>query len=358
MNGDLTNGNVEEDFKISPDSQYVVYTARQDSQSEELFAAPLGGGAAFRLNGTMQALGSVTGFQISADSSTVVYRADQDTDNLLELYRVPLAGGNAVRLSGAEVTLRIGDFAISPDSSRAVFENERHDGNRLATDIYSVPLTGGTPLRLNNPLPSGGFVRAFQINGAGDRVVFEGSTEVARRYEISSVPIEGGTVAKLSGDMTGTDGTRSFLISPDDTAVVFGVDRDPSSGAQILKMLVTPISGGASMRLAGPLPADRRTRQIGFDPSGTSVVYLADQAARNRYEIFSVPLDGSREPRRMNRPVPDGASVGATGNPDFQFSDDGRFILFLADQETVGVTELWSVELACSSIFSDGFETL
>lgn len=59
--------------------------------------------------------------QISGDSSRVVYFADQETNDVEEIFSVPLTGGTSVKLNGPLAGNYPYDFAISPDSSRVVY---------------------------------------------------------------------------------------------------------------------------------------------------------------------------------------------------------------------------------------------
>lgn len=75
---------------------------------------------------SMPAFGSVMDFEISPDGGYVVYWADQETDGVFELWSVPLSGGTPVRLSGALVgDGRPHSFGITPDSSRVVYKVEQ-----------------------------------------------------------------------------------------------------------------------------------------------------------------------------------------------------------------------------------------
>ena len=65
-------------FRISPDSQYVVYHVNQDDFDKyELYSVPIAGGAIKKLNGLLVENGHVQNFVISPTSDRVVYWADQ-----------------------------------------------------------------------------------------------------------------------------------------------------------------------------------------------------------------------------------------------------------------------------------------
>ena len=120
----------------------------------------------------------VTPFRISPNSEQVVYVADQRSNGLFELFTVPIAGGTAQRISGdlptdgdVGATSIIPDFLISSDSARVVYIADQNiDGQR---EIFSVPIDGGTPVRLNSELASPGRdVVDYQISPDGQRVVY------------------------------------------------------------------------------------------------------------------------------------------------------------------------------------------
>ncbi len=57
-------------------------------------------GSPTKLNGSMVSGGNVSGsFRSSPDNSRVAYKADQDTDGVLELYSVPIGGGTPTKLN-------------------------------------------------------------------------------------------------------------------------------------------------------------------------------------------------------------------------------------------------------------------
>jgi len=83
-------GDVPGDFKVSPDSKYVVYIADQETDGAyELFSAPIDASAPpTRISPLLPTTVEITSFSISPDSSRVIYRADQQTDEVYELFGV------------------------------------------------------------------------------------------------------------------------------------------------------------------------------------------------------------------------------------------------------------------------------
>jgi hypothetical protein len=67
-----------------------------------------------------------------------------------------------------------------------------------------------------------------------------------------------------------------------------------------------------------------------------------------RYEPYSVPLDGSTAPIKLSPTMVPGGDIvsGNTLNaPSFRISDDGEWVVYVADQDTDEVDELYSVPI-------------
>jgi Tol biopolymer transport system component len=78
-------------------------------------------------------------------------------------------------------------------------------------------------------------------------------------------------------------------------------------------------------------------------PDGVTAVYIADHEVLNRYDLYSVAVDGSAPmPTRISSGLTFGAAE--TGVALFQISPDGSQVLFLADAGNgAGVHDLYSV---------------
>ena len=188
-------------------------------------------------------------FKISQDGSTVIYRAYENGVFSRELFSVPITGGTPVRVNATlptngQISL---DFEISPDSSTVVYRGTQNNINN--TEIFSVPITGGTPIPLNpNFVSIGSDVISFQISPDGSNVVYL-ADQMDNVVEVFSVPIEGGTVITLNGALT-TDGfggdVQDFKISPDGTHVVYLADQITDG---FIELFSVPINGGTAVRL-------------------------------------------------------------------------------------------------------------
>jgi len=140
-----------------------------------------------KLNGAMVPGGTVGNYLISPDSSRVVYEADQQTDNVQEIYSVPLAGGSGVRVSdplvpGGFASLR----AITPDSAFVVYVAARDVAGRY--EIFRGSILGGSEsdARLNGTLPPGSSIQTSwtPLHPDGRQVLYVADQEVAGRLDL------------------------------------------------------------------------------------------------------------------------------------------------------------------------------
>lgn len=213
-------------FAISADSTRVVYRAEQNIDNVwELYSVPLAGGDAVRLNEPLPANGDVIDARISSDSSHVVFRADPNLDNVIEIFSVPLTGGSPVRLNDPLTTNNrvLAGFQISNDGRRVVYETQ--DIPSQATNLVSSLVTGGDTELLRGPYTSLQGFDDFALSQDSQRVVFREELN-EERSELFSVPIIGGSVIKLNGELVSGGSVESFQLSSSDDRLVYLADQD------------------------------------------------------------------------------------------------------------------------------------
>jgi Tol biopolymer transport system component len=332
---------------FSPDSSRVLYYADQTTNEVfEIFSVPSGGGAATKLNGPLVAGGDVStgGLAFSPDSSRVLYRADQTTDEVVEIFSVASTGGTATKLNGPLVAS--GDVLLqqfSPDSSRVLYLADQTTDT--VNEIYSVPSAGGAATKLNGPLVAGGevFSTGFAFSPDSSRVLYLADQTADGVNEIFSVPSAGGTATKLNGPLVagGNVFSNGLAFSPDSSRVLYRADQTTD---EVVEIFSVASAGGAAVKLNGALVAGGNVSSFGlaFSPDSSRVLYLADQTTDEVFEIFSVPSGGGAA-TKLNGPLVAGGDVFSSG---LQFSPDSSRVLYLADQTTDGVNEIFSVPSA------------
>ena len=338
---------------LTPDGTRVVFTQEQ-SGIGQVFSAPIDG------SGPTVQLSSITGpaegavryaIGLSPDGSRVVYAANLALPGMeYELFSVPVDGSSEpVQLNDVEWPRGYPFWQYGPlfsaDGTRVVYSIDQDTDEVF--ELYSVPADGSaTPQRLNAPFaPDRDVLDGYQV--AGTRALFvadQGSNDV---FELYSVPIDGSSLPiALSGTLTaGGDVKAGFGIVPDGTRVVYVADADSD---EKFELFVVPVDGSAEpLELNGALvaggdvelPGSANPLDVPFviSPDGARVVYLADQDEDGMSELFSVPIDRSTEPIQISGALVAGGDVLR----DFQIAPDGREVFYVADQLEDGVFELF-----------------
>ena len=206
---------------------------------------------------SMPSYGDVYSFEITSDGEYVIFSADMDTDSVTELYSVPMSGGSPTKLSLGSL---IGSgFTVSPDGGWVVYI---HDNS-----VYSVPAAGpssaSVKLSGDNVINSGGY--AF-ISPDSQYVVYL-VDDPGNYYHVTamySVPIVGGTRTKLNQDPV-TGGSINYYnleFSPDSQYVIYGGSLDTVGMDELYSV---PVAGPASagVKLNSPLPEDGDVELMG-----------------------------------------------------------------------------------------------
>ena len=174
------------------------YLADQDvSETRELYSVPVAGPAVsgVKLNGGLVTGGDVLDFKISPDSEWVVYRADQQIDDHPFGYRAPLAGpsGSDEGIWSAPDTSgpSTGEYDIDAAGRQVVIRGGWawvDSVNRLwVCRLSAMPDFGG--LILSDPPVANGEVRSFYLDSTGTRAVYRADQDIDEKFEIYSVTL-------------------------------------------------------------------------------------------------------------------------------------------------------------------------
>ena len=334
-------------FRISPDGRYVVYLADQNTDEVfELYSVFLQGGVPKRLHPFLSVGKSVDSFEISPDSKRVVYLADQDIDGVNELFSVPINGPSTagIKLNPALVLGRnVDTFQISPSGSRVVYRADQETNDVF--ELYSVKTVGlaDTGIKLNPDLVLGKNVEhTFQISPDSRRVVYPADQEKNGLIELYSVSIAGPAAAGIKLNpalVSGGNVGITFQISPDSSRVIYRADQETD---QVFELYSVPIAGpgGTGIKLNLPLVAGREVRGGGIiSPDSRWVVYTADRATDETFELYSVPIAGpAAETIKLNPSLIPGMNIYGP-----KISPDSSRVVYLAYQDNADIRELYSV---------------
>ncbi len=210
-----------------------------------------------------------------------------------------------------------------------------------AFELWSVRRSGGTPVRLTALLPPGTGVVDFGITQDSRRVIYVAAQESASR-EVFTVPIGGPAAASLK---------VSPALAPGEDGVFLGLSRDGAhiltaifvSGSAFRSLWTAPVDGSAApVLLTETLPADRAIVQTQVSRRSDRLFYISDRVTHQQYELYSVDVDGSAAPVKLNPAMIPLGDVD-TSNFSFTESPDGTRLLFSADAAIDGKFELWTV---------------
>lgn len=372
---DLGIGDVHSNFHISPDSLWVVYVANaDDSSDDELYSVPIGGGTINKLNGTLVSGGDVLPNKVfvSSDSQRVVYVADQDTNFVEEVYSTPIGGGPSVKLN-ANLSSNNDDVDrvfISPDGQWVVYVAGNFTNQFY--ELFSVPIGGGTAVKLNGSDIDNDFDGSLRngvnIGPESERVFYvvnttnfstlipelftvpiDGSEEPTN---ISSVPVTGRNTSSFAGVID------RFVITSLILKAVFMAALSGSNNVNQLFITCLFVAGGrntdvTTIRLNGELISGGNVTHTMLSPDGVNAIYRADQDTNDVFELYSVPVDGNGFVKKLNGElIPNGDVVfdRTTDNSSsfngIQVSSDGLRVVYMADQDTDGIFELYSMDYA------------
>jgi len=392
------------EIQISQDSQNVLFISNSKGNTgevffEELFCVSILGKGLRKLNASLVEGGSVSRYLVTDDAKTVIYAADQDVDDTGEIYRVSIDGGEVTRLNhiiDEEYDVDSNTFKISPDNTALVYrfvtripiqgsparlprielfsvpvfgervfrklnsdEEQRIErgietvqsnfqftpdskniiylisgngiNNRNRNQIYSVRLNGEEAIRLNGPFF--GADSAFEISRDSRNIVYRSNHETGSEYELFSVPVNGGGIIKLNGPLVMREEPNSLLDELND-----------NKGGEVSDNSI-PFFNGDQFRLGFQISPDNET-----------VIYRADQDFNGVDEIYATSIHGGPI-IKINNELPTDTIIQfqprvfrRAGVSFFEMSNNGEFLIYIADEEVFTQREIFATRLSASNV--------
>ncbi|MCG8348804.1 MAG: hypothetical protein MI924_13620 [Chloroflexales bacterium] len=299
-----------------------------------LFVALPAHAVVIKLSG-MQDFGNVASFAVSADGQRVVYLADQDVKDMVELYSASITGGSPIKLNGPlpDGAKDVDAFQISPDGHRVVYlaDQELKD----VPELYSVPITGGSPTKLNSPLGPGQKVCAFKNSADSAQVVYLSDQSAKDEMKVYSVAINDvATNVEVSNLIAESeDLAEAFAITPNSRQVIYLA----AEGEGPVELFGVPIDGLAKgVKLNGPLGSDEEVSFFCISSDGSRAVYLVGNIVAGLVTLYSAPVTGGALSVKLGENIAAGESMAEA----FAISSDAWRVVYLAEGDAV---ELFSV---------------
>ncbi|HEU4325006.1 MAG TPA: hypothetical protein VFS21_17835 [Roseiflexaceae bacterium] len=212
---------------------------------------------------------------LSPDGTRIAYRVRQGLNpSTYELYSVPLAGGTPARLDGGSPSQQPNQIAFSQDSSEIFFTQALTTSDRL----YRVPATGGAPALLLDGGPEGClWISGLAVSPDGQYLLAQCVRPSSTPPGLYSVPLAGGPPVLLNSKRFGAP-----AISPDSSRAVF-IEFDNSNQYELVS---ARLSDGVPVTIAPPEGLFDGTFEI--SPDSSRVVFTTITPRR----LYSAPLAG------------------------------------------------------------------
>jgi len=235
----MTSGSYISEVYLSADGQYVTYHLSTPARSH-LIAAPIAGGELIELTALLPDDVSIRHHLLPLDGQQVVYitQTFAEPETLYSMYSVPITGGTPISLYTQPVWLAFGSLQFSPDSSQLFFRT-----SGLTNDLYSVPVAGGDLLKLNGELVEGGRVYDFRASPVDDAVIYRADQETDDQFELFVTDgFERTPTATATHTATATStSSPTVTASPTATATIVDTATPTASATQSL-IVATPTS--------------------------------------------------------------------------------------------------------------------
>jgi len=288
------------ELAITADSAFVIDL----TPGVALRSVPIGGGAP-----VLTVHANLQDFRLAPDGTRIAYRLSVPLQDQVSLWTVPVTGGTPVEHSGALIAGgKVGEFSFA--GPRLLFVADAFTDERFL--LFSVPLDGSEPRRvLNGTLAAGGDVHAFRLAPDGTRVVYLADQAVDANENLHSVPVDGSS-ADLRLQTTDLDSSAGFGFARDGRSLVYTT--------AVFELRSLPSLGGSSTLLASGVG------WYSVTPDGARVLVLDGE----RLESVAV---------RGGTPV----LLAEPARPLFlDLRTDGASVLY-REQDAQGVTDLYSL---------------
>ncbi len=316
---DVTN------YKISPDSTTVLYTANiQAANQKGLFTAPINGGLGVQVVLPPVDGGYMYQYEWTPNSGKVVYMGEMEAVGTAHIYSITSTGSNKQMIDDNVIPEPLAYFEMVSDTHIIAYTAESV-GDGFSFEMYSIRIDGaGSPIKLNKVLPVGGSVVQSKATADGQWVVYRADANTDENFQLFSVRIDGTDHQVLSGvNISGGD-VQNFTLSSDSQRVVWTGDlildervdlySRPIDASQILALLDTT--------------GDDVERPV-VSPDSQWVAYVTDNSVQGELLRFT-PID-SNQSEQASKYFSNKTNVFS-----FAFSPDSHYLVFIYDTGTVG----------------------
>lgn len=309
--------------RFAPNSEMLVYSfAETTGDTLMLYSVPTRAGEPILLSPTVATGSQYQSVLVTADGSRVVYRdsgASAVNIDGVELYSVPIQGGTPVKLNGTLPTLgahrSVTEVRLTPDSADAIYVAPLVGGNGSA--IYRVPVAGGSSVQLSGAHGATGSILFFILSGDGTKVIYYSLSPAGR--ELYAIDVSGGAPVKIGATLPAGREIGDVAISADGEVVVYAVVESALGTDREIAISSAETATGAATLLAEAYTSAFYIPLVGgypshfqLAPNGSRVVYMVKSAPNQPFELYTIATGGGT-PGKLNVPLEGASSTLGVG---------------------------------------------
>jgi hypothetical protein len=301
--------------ELSADGTRAVFGGMGGERN--LLSVPVDGSAGpIALNGPLQPAQSVGIWNLTGDGQHALFPSNES--GITQLYAAPVDGSAAATLLTDFVG---GEFLIFPyftgSAGRVSYLNKRTSAGPIG--LESTPLSGAAAptllsgadqLALTFPDSVGGWGPLMRLTPDGTRALYL-TSDAADLTSLKTVALDGSTAPRRIADLAPNDWIGAYVFFPLVGDRAIDLDLDAVSGRAVYRagnvvtgtarLISVPLDGSEPAReLTAPLPPEAEGARLFVTASRLRrVFYSSDALQPGVFELFSVPIDGSKPPRQL-----------------------------------------------------------
>jgi Tol biopolymer transport system component len=208
-----------------------------------------------------------------------------------------------------------------------------------AFELFVVPSSGGTSVKINGDLvgggPIGAFILEFVWSPDSSRIAYT-ATQRSETLELFTSKIDGSENTRVNPDLVaGAFGVADVQWSPDSTRIAYRADQLVLGRG----IFVAKFDGTENVRVNADLPVGGEVSSHAWSPDGSHIAYYGELRFDERFELFTAKPDGSDKVRVSG----DGGEVeNPRGINVFVWSPDSSRIAYIADHRVDSSYELFT----------------
>ncbi len=201
------------------------------------------------------------------------------------------------------------------------------------------------PVKLNGPFGSNTILRDYTVSENGTYVVYIANQINNNDNELFVTLANGsGTPVRLNGTLTTNGNVIEFQVSKRNDYVVYIADQNANADLEIFSVKIDGSELALRLNDNFVTRGDVIENKFKISENGQYVVYLADAERDGIDNLYSVPINGLSPPVKLNNDLSSGQKV-----IDFKISKTSSHVVYISDQDTDGDVEIYSVPIDRSS---------